>query len=325
MSAWPFLFAAGKILDYQFLVCPRPFATKDRISAFRRLVSSLAAQPTTAPRQAGVDDPSLKNILVYYLCQPGTVRGEPVADCGHRPVHVVTGIAFDRTDADTADFEVRAREMVIKQTRLLWPRFEGFWGMLTAPPHPEISEPISAENTGRQPPIRREPRRLWGMGHPAMATAAALVVVTGIAVGGMLVGRSSDNGQPAPNPVFTLPAVTIIETDQAHPTEVPVTAMIGKRLNDTDGHGIGKITDLVLDPAGNLTALMVDAPDGGQMVVALRDGNSNRVHTKQILVGGDVVQLKKAWLAAPVTKVETPNSSDGTAEVAGATAPTSKN
>jgi hypothetical protein len=324
MSAWPFLFAAGNMLDYQFIVCPRPLAHKDSLSAFRRLVSSLVAQPTTSPRPALVDDPSLQNILVYYLCQPAMVGGEPVTDCGHRPVHVVTGIAFDRADAGIAGFEARARELVIKQTRLLWPRFESFWNRLTALPKPEISEPIGAEHTRPTPPIRLERRRLWGTGRPPMATASAVIVVTGIAVGSMLIGQSSDDRRLQSDPVHSPPAATIVAAGQIEPGEIRVTTMIGKRLNDMAGRDIGKIIDLVMGPAGNLTGLLVDPPNGGQIVVNLRDHDSDKLPPKLTLLR-EVVQLKEDRPVAPVTNAENANPASGAGAIPGTSNPMAKN
>jgi hypothetical protein len=308
MSAWPFLFAAGKMLDYQFIVCPRPLAHRDRIGAFRRVVSLLVAEPTNSSRPVRVDDPSLQNILVYYLCQPATIGGKLVVDCGHRPVHVVTGVVFDRTDADNAEFESRAREMVTKQTLLLWPRFESFWNRLAAPPNAEISEPIGGGDAS-PPPTWLEHGWLWGIGHPAMATVSALVVIAGVAVGGTLFGYASNDRQSQPKATVTI-------ADQMQPGEVRVTAIIGKKLNDLEGRNIGDIRDLIMDPDGNVAALLVDAPDGGQVFVDLHDGSTDKARPKLILAK-ELVQLNEDRPVKLVRKAESANPSGETDLVQG--------
>ena len=127
MAASPFLFAAGYVLDYQFVVCPRRLAQGDRVRAFRRWVSGLLKQVTEAPQVAITDDPLLQNVVLVYACGPAKINGAAAQDVGRRRVNIVWGFAFDRAERQAADFEARARKLFRDETPKLLQMFERFW------------------------------------------------------------------------------------------------------------------------------------------------------------------------------------------------------
>ena len=175
MSAGPFLFAAGYVLDYQFVVCP--FVDKARISAFRRLISPLVLQPTKSPQLVRLEDPLLGSVAFVYSSQPAQVKGEAAYDNSHRPVQMVSGVVFDRSEAQNPDLGGCAPKILEKALPSLATEFEGFWDKRTP-----TQGPIRGPSIGPIPPRP----------YARVAVALSLALVASIGVNAVLIHRNHD-------------------------------------------------------------------------------------------------------------------------------------
>jgi|SRR5215469_1414072 hypothetical protein len=280
MRAWPFLFAAGKVLDYQLIVCPRPLADKQRMGAFRRWVGPLAEHPTSSPTRAEARDPLMQRYAVLYSCQPARVQGAAVTDCSHRPVHVVTGLLFDKFDAASADFDCRAKEMLARQRAFLWPRFESFWDRITPPAELELSEPVMPDIPATTSPAlsgferlarpHAEPLASGLPLYPAMAAVVALVFVAGIVAASIFFLQSA--GQ-APSSL----------AGGMQSTQRLASKLLSNEVFDIDSRPVGTIGDLVIDQDGKvaLAIINVDGKPGSpakRVGVDLRDITGSNDH-----------------------------------------------
>lgn len=265
MSAWPFLFAAGKVLDYQLIVCPRPFADKQRMGAFRRWVGPLAEHLTSAPTRAESSEPLMKDYIVVYSCQTARVKDAAVTDCSHRPVHVVTGLVFAKSEATSADFDARANEMAAKQRSLLWPRFESFWERITPPAEIETSEPVIPRTRTTSSPSPSRFARLVRLHaevlasrlpvYPAMAAAVVLMFVAGIAAGGISFHRSIGDARA---PAIATPSSLAGDTRAAR---YRASKLLSSKVFDINSRPVGTIGDLVIGEDGK-AALVIINVDG---------------------------------------------------------------
>jgi hypothetical protein len=176
MSAWPFLFGAGYVRDYQFIACPRRFADTPQLAAFRRLVGPLAGRHTASPEVKTSDDPLLGNIVLIYECLPARVRGALAFDVSNREVCVVFGIVLDETETRNTDFISSARAMFENEKPRLLNHFEDFWdkrvpvellqvGPVATTPaktEPASTEPVTPRGANQritkvEPPMTKRP------------------------------------------------------------------------------------------------------------------------------------------------------------------------
>ena len=173
MSAEPFLFAAGYVLDYQFVVCP--FADRPRISAFRRLISPLVVQPTQSPELVRLEDPLLGSVAFVYSSQPAQVKGEAAYDISHRPVQMVSGVVFDRSEAESPELASRAPKILENALPSLATEFERFWGRRAL-----TQEPTRSDHTA---PVQLGPRA----SHGRLPVALSLALVASMAANAVLI------------------------------------------------------------------------------------------------------------------------------------------
>jgi hypothetical protein len=150
MSAWPFLFSAGYVRDYQFIVCPRRFADTAQLAAFRKLVGPLVGRHTGSAEVKASDDPLLGSIVLVYACLPARVRGTLAFDVSNREVCVVFGVVFDETETKHTDFISRARSIFESEKPLLLNHFEDFWDK-RVPTEPLRLGPVEAVSAKAEP------------------------------------------------------------------------------------------------------------------------------------------------------------------------------
>jgi hypothetical protein len=127
VKAWPFLFTRGYVRDYQFVVCPRMFATERKMGAFRRLVGPLADCSRVSGESITADDPVLGGITLFYYSKSAKIGGKEALDVGNRSVMTVLGLVFDKIETKNPDFGPRAERLLQDQLPHLIAEFEGFW------------------------------------------------------------------------------------------------------------------------------------------------------------------------------------------------------
>ena len=181
MSAWPFLFARGYVIDYQLLVCLRLFADQNTVAAFRRAVSSLVGKATNGPAERKLDDPLLADNTLIYLSKPATSKGTMVTDVNSRPIWVVYGFVFDDVEYDNEQFKVRAESMLETETSALQTKFDSFWRSSSAV-ECEKSDPIDKLTTPRipilpVPSLSRPTTQETARGAPRVPYATIIIAV----------------------------------------------------------------------------------------------------------------------------------------------------
>src|SRR5262249_41897807 len=144
MSAWPFLFAAGYVLDYQFVACPARFTEPAQLTALRKMVGPLVGQPTRSPAVKFIEDSLLGRLALVYSSMPAQRHGAPAADVSNRSVCLVLGIVFDDIEASSADFISRATVLLENEKPVLLNHFENFWDR-RVPMEPIKMAPIMIE------------------------------------------------------------------------------------------------------------------------------------------------------------------------------------
>src|SRR5215469_7631879 len=136
MEAWPFLFGPGRVLDYQFIICPAQFRIGSIAPAFRGFVASLEESATLGGRIIVPKEPLLRDWIFACFCKKGEVDGKPARDIAGRPIEVVYGVAVKAPRERTAEFEEGVCQLLEKNTDMLQTHFERFWPLPRAPENP---------------------------------------------------------------------------------------------------------------------------------------------------------------------------------------------
>jgi hypothetical protein len=125
--ASPFLFTAGRILDYQFVILPARFREGKLAEAFHATITSLLGRPTKSPEIVIPDNPLIHDIAIVYSCGLATINGTVARDSFHRDVRMIWGLVFNRSESLTPDFRSRAFKLFSDETPRVLSEFERFW------------------------------------------------------------------------------------------------------------------------------------------------------------------------------------------------------
>jgi hypothetical protein len=127
MTAWPFLFSRGNVLDNQIIVCPEVLQHETHWGAFSRIVATKMSESTLSDeiKVEDVKSRDIGSITLAYVANHAIRNGEIARDIGNRPIRMIRGVMIEGKPA--AEISPIAADLMASVTPSLDAAFDAFW------------------------------------------------------------------------------------------------------------------------------------------------------------------------------------------------------